>query len=88
MVSPPPARKPVDQALTWIGFGTKGNRYRIHNEGGLEAFDDFVGLAESNIQDMASGFSMSTTAQEHINFGMWHVKYTLGIMNWVQDESR
>ena len=58
---PPPARNPADQALTWIGFGTEGNHNIIRNEGGLDTFDDFVSLTESNIRDMASGFSKSTT---------------------------
>ena len=30
--------------------------------------------------------SNRTTAQGCINFGMCHVKYTLGIMHWFQDE--
>ena len=37
---------------------------------------------------MASDFSKSTTARGRINFGMRHMKYNLGIMHWVQDESR
>ena len=62
MVPPPPARNPIDQALAWIGFGTEGNHNNIRNEGGLEEFDDFVGLTLSNIRDMASGFSKRITA--------------------------
>ena len=44
-----PARNPVDQALGWIGLGTEVNCNIIHNEGGLEAFDNFVGLTGSDI---------------------------------------
>ena len=86
MVPPPPARNPVDQSLAWIRFGMEGKR--ICDEGGLEAFDDLVGLIESNIQEMAFGFSKGTTAQWNIIFGMWRMKYTLGIMHRAQDESR
>ena len=56
VVHPPPARDPVDQDLEWIGFGTEVNCNSIHDEGGMDSFDDFVGLTESNIQDMASIF--------------------------------
>ena len=88
LVPPPPARNPVDQTLLWIGFGTDGNRKSICDEGGLEVFDDFVGLTESNIRDMASVFSKRTTTQGRINFGVRCVTYNLGIMHWAQDERR
>ena len=79
----PPARNPLDQALAWIGFGTEGNCNSIFGEGGREAFNDFVGLTERNIRDMASSFSKRTTDQGHINFGIRCLKYTLGIMQWI-----
>ena len=88
VVPPPPARNPVDQALAWIGFGTEGNHNSIRDEGGLEAFDDFIGLNKRDIRDMDPGLFKTTTAQGCINFGMRRMKYTLGIMHWVQDESR
>ena len=88
MVPPLPARNPVDQALEWIGFGMEGNHNSIRNEGGMRAFDNFVGLTVSDIWDTASGFYKRTTAQWRINFGMQHVNYTLGIMHWAQDEIR
>ena len=82
-----PNSNPADQALAYIGFGTEGNRNNIRDEVGLEAFNNFVSLTMRNICDMESGFSKRTTAQGRINFGMWRVKYTLGIMHWEQDES-
>ena len=85
---PPPARNPVDQALAWIWFGTDGKRNNIRNEGGLKAFDNSVGLTVSDIWDMASVFYRRNTAQGRINFGVWRVNYTLGIMQWEQDEIR
>ena len=88
VVPPTPARNLVDQSIAWIGFGTEVNRNNIRDEGGLEAFDDFFGFTMINIQDMASGFSNRTIAKRRINFGMWRVKYTLGIMHWAQDETR
>ena len=88
VVPPPPARNPVDQALAWIGFGTEGNHNSIRDEGGLEAFDDFIGLNKRDIRDMDPGLFKTTTAQGCINFCMRHVKYTLFIMNWAQYESR
>ena len=88
VVPPPPARNPVDQDLAYIGFGTEVNRNNTHNKGGLEAFIDLVGLTIRNISDMASGFSKRTNTQGHINFWIRRVKYTLGTMHWVQDDSR
>ena len=46
VVTLPPYRNPFNKSLTWIGFGTEGNRNSICNEGGLKAFDDFVGLTD------------------------------------------
>ena len=85
---PQPARNPVDQALAWIGFGVDNDRNSIREEGGFDAFDDFVGITENDIRDMASSFAKRTVAQGRINFGMRRIKYTLGIMHWVQDEGR
>ena len=88
MVHPSPARISVDQALVWIGFGIEGKCNSICDGLKLEEFDNLVGLIESNILDIASGFSKKTTVQEHMNFGMQLVKYTLEIVQWNQDESR
>ena len=88
MVPPHPFRDPVDQSLACIGFGTEGNCNIIHNGGRLKAFDNFVGLTESDIRDMASGFSKNITDQVRINFGMRRVKYTMGNMQLAYDESR
>ena len=85
---PHPSRNPVDQSIAWIGFRTEVNRNSIRDEGGLEAFDYFVDLTESNIRYITSGFSKRTTAQVRINFGMQRVKYTLGIIQWNQYERR
>ena len=82
VVPPLPARNPFDQALAWIGFGAEGNRNDIRDEGGLMAFDNFVGLTVRNIRDMASSFSNRTTAQGRIDCGVQHVNYTLVIMHW------
>ena len=65
----PPASNQVDQYLAWIGSVTEGNRNNIRDEVGLEAFNNFVGLAVSDIRDMASGFSKRTTVQVRINLG-------------------
>ena len=88
VVPPPSSRNPIYQSLAFISFGREGNRNSIHDEGVMEAFGNFVGLNSSNIRDMASGFSKKTTAQGNINFGMWHVKYTLAIMHWAQYDIR
>ena len=60
---------------------------RICDEGGLEAFGDFVGPTERDIREMVSGLSKMTTAQGRINFWTRRVKYNLGIMHWAQGES-
>ena len=44
VVFPPlPARNPVYQVLEYIMFNTEGNRNIICDEGGLEAFEEFIG---------------------------------------------
>ena len=87
VVAPPqPARKALDQALACIVFGKEGHHNSTHNEGGLEVFEDFVCLAESNIWDMDSSFSKRNTAQGCINFGMRLVIYTLVKTHRAQDK--
>ena len=81
VVPPPPARNPIDQFLAWIEFSTEGNHNIIWNEDRVEAFENFIGLNESDIRDTAFSFSKSTTAQGRINFGLRRVKYTLGNMH-------
>ena len=88
VVSQLPTRNLFNQALSWIVFFAAGNCNNIRNEGGLGEFENSVDLTVSNILDMESGFSNSTTAQGLINSGMRRVKYTLCIMHWAQDESR
>ena len=77
----------MNQALEWIGFGTEYNSNSIYDEGGLEAFENFASLTESNIRYMAFSFSKRTSAQGRVNYGMRRVKYTIGIMHWAKDES-
>ena len=78
----------LNQALVWIGFGDQGNRDTICQEAGLLSFEDFVGLTEKDIRDMAEEFSKRTVAQGRISFGLRHIKLLLGVMNWVQDQDR
>ena len=66
----------------------EGNCNNICYKGGIKAFNDFVGLTESDIRDMAYGFSKRIIAPGRINYGMRRLEYTLGIINWAQDEIR
>ena len=50
----------LHQALVWIGFGDQGNRDTICQEAGLLSFEDFDGLTEKDIRDMAEEFSKRT----------------------------
>ena len=78
----------LHQALVWIGFGDQGNRDTVCQEAGLLSFEDFVGLTEKDIRDMAEEFSKCTVAQGRIPFGLRHIKLLLGVMHWVQDQDR
>ena len=78
----------LNQALIWIGFGDQGNRDTICKEAGFLSFEDFVGLTEKDIRDMAEEFSKRTVAQGRISFGRRHIKLLLGVMHWVQDQDR
>ena len=64
----------LNQALVWIGFGGQGNRDTICQEAGLLSFEDFVGLTEKDIRDMAEEFSMRTVPQGRISFGLRRIK--------------
>ena len=78
----------LHQALVWIGFGDQGNRDTICLEAGLLSFEDFVGLTEKDIWDMAEEFSKRTVVQGTISFGLRRIKLLLGVMHWVQDQDR
>ena len=53
----------VHQALTWIGFNTQAHRNSICNEMGFKSIDDFIGLTEKDIREMADGYEKHTHAQ-------------------------
>ena len=78
----------LHQALIWIGFGDQGNRDTICQEAGLLSFEDFVGLTEKDIRDMAEEFSKCTVVQGRISFRLRRIKLLLGVMHWVQDQDR
>ena len=76
----------VHQALQWIGFGNQAHRDSICEEAGFESLEDFVGLSEKDIQEMADGYEKRTQAQGRIPFGLRHIKLLIGVMHWVQDQ--
>ena len=78
----------LNQALIWIGFGDQGNRDTFCEEAGFLSFEDFVGLTEKDIRDMAEEFSKHTVAQGRIPFRLRRIKLLLGVMHWVQDQDR
>ena len=78
----------LNQALVWISFGDQGNRDTICQEAGLLSFEDFVGLTEKDIRDMAGEFSKRTAVHGRISFGLRRIKLLLGVMHWVQDKDR
>ena len=78
----------LNQAFVWISFGDQGNRDTICQEAGLLSLEDFVGLTEKDIQDMAEEFSKCTVVQGRISFGLCRIKFLLGVMHWVQDQDR
>ena len=65
----------LNQALIWID---QGNRDTICEEAGFLSLEDFIGLTEKDIQDMAEEFSKRTVAQGRIPFGLLHIKLLLG----------
>ena len=78
----------LNKALVSIGFGDLDNRDTICEEAGFLSFEDFVGLTEKDICDMAEEFSKCTVAQGKISFGLCRIKLLLGVMHWVQDQDR
>ena len=78
----------VHQDLQWIRFGIQAHRDSICENAGFESLEDFVGLSEKDIQDMADGYEKRTQAQGRIPFGLRCIKLLIGVMNWVQDQDR
>ena len=78
----------VHQALQWIGFGNQAHCDSICEEAGFESLEDFVGLSEKDIREMADGYKKRTQAQGCIPFGLRRIKLLIGVMHWVQDQDR
>ena len=78
----------VHQALQWIGFGNQAHLDSICEEAGFESLEDFVGLSEKDIREMADGYEKRTQAQGRIPFGLRRIKLLIGVMHWVQDQDR
>ena len=76
----------VHQALQWIGFGNQAHHDSICEEAGFELLEDFVGISEKDIQEMADGYEKCTQAQGRIPFGLQRIKLLIGVMHWVQDQ--
>ena len=78
----------VHQALQWIGFGNQAHRDSICEEAGFESLEDFVGLSEKDICEMADGYEKRAQAQGRMPFGLRCIKLLIGVMHWVQDQDR
>ena len=72
----------VHQALTWIGFNTQADHDSICNEVGFESLEDFIGLTEKDIREMADGYEKCTIDQVYIPFGLCPVKLLIGVLHW------
>ena len=78
----------VHQSLQWIGFGNPAHHDSICEEAGFESLEDFVGLSEKYIREMADGYEKRTQAQGNICFGLRRIKLLIGVMHWDQDQDR
>ena len=78
----------VHQALQWIGFGNQAHRDSICEKAGFESLEDFVGLSEKDIREMADEYKKRTQAQGRIPFGLRWINFLIGVMHWVQDQDR
>ena len=76
----------MHQALQWIGFGNQVHRDSICEETGFKSLEDFVGVSENDIQEMADGYEKCTQAQGRIPFGLRRIKLLIGVMHWLQDQ--
>ena len=77
----------VDQCLQWIGFVNAAHCQAIRDKAGLNSLADFIDVTETNLRDMAESFAKCSPAQCFI-FGMWRIKWLLGLMHWLQDQDR
>ena len=78
----------VDQCLQWIGFTDVQHRNSIIAEGGFNGLNDFFDVTETDICDMAEGFSKRSPAANRINFGMRRIKCFFAMMHLSQDHQR
>ena len=78
----------VHQAHQWIGLGNQAHHDSICEEASFESLEDFVGLSEKDIREMADGYEKRTQAQGRIPFGLRRIKLHIGVMHWVQDQNR
>ena len=76
----------VHQTLQWIGFGNQAHHDSIDEEAGFESLEDFVGLSEKDIREMADRYEKHTQAQGCIPFGLRRIKLLIGVMHWIQDQ--
>ena len=78
----------VDQCLQWIGFTDVQHHNSIIAEGGFNSLNDFFGVTETDIRDMADCFFKHSPAANRINFGMRCIKWLIAMMHWCQDHQR
>ena len=71
----------VHQALQWIGFGNQAHCDSICAEAGFESLEDFVGLSEKDIREIADGYEKRTQAQGRIPLGLQRIKLLIGVMH-------
>ena len=73
----------IDKILEYSGFDDSAQRTIIAADG-FESYDDILTLGDSNIVNLAKGFSDRTVATGKISFGLRRKNFLKATIHWDQ----
>ena len=76
-----------DKCLEYSVFGDSSQR-TIIAEYGIDSYDDILALGESDVVNLAKGFSDRTAAAGNISFVLRHTNLLKAIIHWFQEFRR
>ena len=77
----------IDKILEYSGFDDSAQRIII-TEDGFESYDDILTLGDSDIMNLAKGFSDRTVAAGKISFGLCWTNILQVTIHWAQEFRR
>ena len=74
----------IDNILEYSGFDDSAQQTIIAPDG-FESYDDILTLGDSDIMNLAKGFSERTVSAEKIGFGLRRINILKETIHWAQD---